>query len=732
MTLVHSLGYAALSVLIMLPAMAPGAGDRHLVLMDLARREFGSLSKTEAYLIRSATDGDPGGTMLDEGREEIPGDGELQDRRVPARTVVWLCTDPTASQMVTQRGIWFDGLQIDGRVDLRLAKISFPLLFRNCTLPEGMDISGTELRALHFLDSSCGPVAASGVKIEQSLILRGCQFDGGFNLVSAQVGVALDLRGTQLMRPGDEGIALAASWIKVGRTVFMGEGTEVVGEVNFDGAEVGGSFECLGARFTNGVEALRAISAKGINVHDSVIIAGEGLVAFGGVDFGSAKVTGRFNCSGRILNPYGPAIVADRIMVEGGMQLAQDFEAIGGVSIEGASIGGTLDCRGGRFLNEEGVALNAARIQVGASVLLRDNLEALGAVQLSGASIDADLDCHTGRFMNPDGFALVMNEIRVGNSVRLDDGFHAKGEVSIVAGRIGGHLVCNAGVFDGNPGSSFAARDLKVGGSVHLENGFRAAGTVDFSGAVVDGFFTMLSVGRVEGMSLDLRSASVGTLWDDEQSWPEPGNLMLQGFIYDVIHDKAPVGAWPRISWLERQPSDSFKAQPYEQLAKVLRKGGHEAQARTVMIARNRERCRYPMTVPQWCWYGVFGPIIGYGYQAWKALWIVLGFFLLGGVLFGGGYQLHLITPSHGYEWRHDTENNETHPPHYPRFNFLVYSIDAFVPLIDLHQAKYWLPSANRGRVMLRLGDYRVRMGGVLLTYFWIHIVAGWTTIILL
>ena len=53
-------------------------------------------------------------------------------------------------------------------------------------------------------------------------------------------------------------------------------------------------------------------------------------------------------------------------------------------------------------------------------------------------------------------------------------------------------------------------------------------------------------------------------------------------------------------------------------------------------------------------------------------------------------------------------------------------------PLIDLHQAKYWLPSANRGSVVLRLGEYRIRSGGVLLTYFWIHIVAGWATIILL
>jgi hypothetical protein len=44
-----------------------------------------------------------------------------------------------------------------------------------------------------------------------------------------------------------------------------------------------------------------------------------------------------------------------------------------------------------------------------------------------------------------------------------------------------------------------------------------------------------------------------------------------------------------------------------------------------------------------------------------------------------------------------------------PKFNSLVYSIDTFVPLVNLYQAKYWLPN-NR---FLRL-------------YHWVHIAFGW------
>ena len=60
----------------------------------------------------------------------------------------------------------------------------------------------------------------------------------------------------------------------------------------------------------------------------------------------------------------------------------------------------------------------------------------------------------------------------------------------------------------------------------------------------------------------------------------------------------------------------------------------------------------------------------------------------------------------------------------YPRFNFLVYSVDTFVPLIDLHQGKYWLPNANRGHEIPKIKG--LHTGGLLRLYLWIHILMGW------
>ena len=43
-----------------------------------------------------------------------------------------------------------------------------------------------------------------------------------------------------------------------------------------------------------------------------------------------------------------------------------------------------------------------------------------------------------------------------------------------------------------------------------------------------------------------------------------------------------------------------------------------------------------------------------------------------------------------------------------------MYSVDAFVPIIDLHQEKYWLPDVRKGYGWL----YRA--------YLWLHISFGW------
>ena len=111
------------------------------------------------------------------------------------------------------------------------------------------------------------------------------------------------------------------------------------------------------------------------------------------------------------------------------------------------------------------------------------------------------------------------------------------------------------------------------------------------SGATIGGILRW-QVAEPNEFLLDLRNATTGTLWDERGSWPTKGSLFLHGFVYDGIYDKATIRVDERLDWLHRQPDDRYRAQPYEQLAKVLRESGHDEAAKRILIAKGEERLR--------------------------------------------------------------------------------------------------------------------------------------------
>jgi hypothetical protein len=236
-------------------------------------------------------------------------------------------------------------------------------------------------------------------------------------------------------------------------------------------------------------------------------------------------------------------------------------------------------------------------------------------------------------------------------------------------------------------------------------------------------------------MTLDLNSAKIGTLHDKEDSWPAPKHLVLHGLEYKEISHESPRDSKMRINWLKLQ--DGFWPQPYEQLAKVLRESGDGAGARDVLVAKNRDkakRSKTKLTFTERCWYRFLGRPIDYGHKPWLGIRWALGFILAGWVFFGVGYWSGLITPP-GKTAYTTTEKLPVPDPGdasrgistaYPVFNSLVYSIDVFVPVVDLRQARYWLPNANRGDKLTRIGPWPLHAGGVLLFWLWFETVCGW------
>jgi hypothetical protein len=299
--------------------------------------------------------------------------------------------------------------------------------------------------------------------------------------------------------------------------------------------------------------------------------------------------------------------------------------------------------------------------------------------------------------------------------------------------KIGGNLeIVNSQIINKNK-EAISADGMKVGNSVFFRNNFKAEGLVSLVGSSINKYFCMTNVDSPDNMTLDLVSAKIGTLKDDRESWPGMGRLLLHGLEYKEISDQSPRDSKTRIEWLRLQAG--FWPQPYEQLAKVLRESGDEASAKDVLIAKNEDKAtRTKLFCSQWIWYRILGPRIGYGYRPWLAMRWALGFIIVGWIIFAMGYSCGLITPPG--DSAYTTKEKSTVPDPgdpmlgistlYPVFNSLVYSLDVFVPVVEFHQAKYWLPNANRGSKVIKAGPWPLHTGGLLLFWLWTETVLGW------
>ncbi len=443
----------------------------------------------------------------------------------------------------------------------------------------------------------------------------------------------------------------------------------------------------------------------------------------------------------------GP-IFADGLNVEGGLFLRDGFHAEGEVRLPGATIGSNLEATGGTFNNPRGYALFADHIKVTGSVLMKPELNpkgeiqngfaAAGEVRLLGAAIGNSLDAEGGTFknlkseknLNSTGRALTADLAKIAGSVFLTRGLSAEGEVRLISATVGGDLNATGGRFN-NPNGKVAlnADGIDVSGSVFLKGGFVAAGHVRLPGAQIKGQLVVvdarldaliLESARVLGPffwqnihedrhpdfpdkkwkpSLNLTNAKVGSLFDEEASWPEKGQLFLDGFVYDRISKglvvaKAPTDATARLRWLRLQPDElGYLPQPYEQLIAVLRRMGHEHQVAEVAIAKQKDLYERGDLGPwgkfrSWFLYLV----VGYGYEPWRAFVGMAMLVLLGTLVFSVARlpSVRVMVPSDQEAYESNQKTLRTPLPDYhPEFHAFVYSLDVIFPF-DLGQKSNW------------------------------------------
>jgi hypothetical protein len=387
----------------------------------------------------------------------------------------------------------------------------------------------------------------------------------------------------------------------------------------------------------------------------------------------------------------------------------------GPVDLSGARIDGALVADGARLRRAGGVAFAADGLEVRGGLLMRGAM-VQGVVSIEGARLEGDLDL-TGAQIGHDG----------GDALRAR-GVSVRGDVLLRRGELNGRC---------------ALTGSRVGGDVDLGGGRFSAPRSDallLDRAAVEGALMMRDGARFDGL-LNLNGTTVDALVDAAESWPGPGDLAVNRFIYGGLL-MAPTDAAQRLDWLSRQDprrwGEDFWPQPYEQLAAVLAASGHGDDAQRVLVERERlqRRARRVRASP-WLRRALLGvsdvvlrATIGYGSRPLRAfLWIGLlwavgaGIFAIAAekgamrpapvvVLRSPEFILCAMTsdeaatvaslgsPRRGLAEADEDQTacwlRQPEAQAFTKFNAWMFALDTLVPAVETGQTEAWAPDQRR------------------------------------
>lgn len=446
-------------------------------------------------------------------------------------------------------------------------------------------------------------------------------------------------------------------------------------------------------------------------------------------------------------SPVLRSAIMDNLFLDGsklpGLQ-AERLDARGCLSLKGAAFSGPIQLQGGRIggsVEADGVSLAAP----GDVVLDAESLEARGSILLRGAQISGGINLSSvrlggeinavgARIEHPQDVALKGDAVKLQGDLALR-GTVIVGEASFAGARFGGDVDCKGATFT-NPGG-FALR---------------------LNYAVIAGALVLREKASVDGV-MDLTAATIGAIDDDPASWPKAGDLLLNRCQYGAFLG-GQVNAKSRLDWLSRQTPErwnsDFWPQPYRHLSMVFEELGHDEDALTVIIAKERLQrrarrrragnplLRAGLAIRD----GILSVTVRYGRRPLYALHWILLFWVTGVVVFAYAYSVGAMKPNvpvvlRSPEWTMcdvlNTDSrympatgqvltgraepgetqlscfrNQPEAASYPEFNSVMYSLDVLLPVLSIGQKEYWRPDSAKPT------------GAIALRYYFFQSVIGW------
>jgi hypothetical protein len=442
------------------------------------------------------------------------------------------------------------------------------------------------------------------------------------------------------------------------------------------------------------------------------------------------------------------------------------------VILSGARIRGELSFSGAKLEveakegEEEVVGLSAGRAEIGGGVFLGNGFTSNGEIRLHGAQIKGDLDCSGAKLVVTEGKALSADGAEIGGAVFLSEKFTSYGEIRLPSVRIKGILDCSGAKMEVKEGNALSADGAEIGGSVFLRDGFTCSGTIRLLGAMIGGQLNFrgakvaevccenlllsgdllwMGIQEPEKAALNLMGANVKNLREDRESWPQAGNLVLDGLSYEevTLHRKRTEvdienGRWTeelvlkvedRIEWLMRQRKDILtEAHPWMFLAKHLEGKGDRRGAKHVVYTY---RCLQAKSkwLPQRLLDCAF---------AWleerplRICWSIAITLFLGTLIFAGADRSGAMIQTVRIQPNAVKDDGEVKPvsPLYPKYQPFVYTLENAVPLLRLGMDDKWTPNPSPEFCVAWYPRwpwlYFISTYGVLVFFRWALIMWGW------
>jgi hypothetical protein len=687
--------------------------------------------------------------------------------------------------------VYVEDAYITGTLDLRAADLKYLFRFERCRFEQPPDVREANLLGLVFRKCWLPGLKARNMRsrndvrlircvvqvdgddreIEETTVQRGDDRERGMpnaavNLTDAVIEGSMVLTRTVISHP--HGKAIQADRLVLNgallayRMVANGEvrlpGLRTGGNVNFSGAtlnnpdgfalngngiHIGGSLLCEVDNYGPASQRKR-FSATGIMylpsaTVDSDIIMREAKLT---VSQQGPIAVDAWKSNDPYLDPR-PALVADRLSVDGNLELSDGLQALGTLRMVNARIGGSLRLAGAEVSVVRGKtppyydrALHLDGTEIGGDIEATSLRVPAGQLRLADVTVGGNFLAWNSMFRHPGRDVFSARRSKIAGNFQLTDatihgtlrlqGVEVGGSINLAGTRLTdpGRRATSSFSLDvrtGRVGRDLLLRDdnsraFVAEGGINLD-GAQVARRVDIRGSQLGSFppFNVaLDAGDVAadeftftpssppGGRVVLRRAHCGTLTDNEAFWAATEGIELEDFRYDALKKGIPLDDDKSLDHrieLLRKAMRGYRPGPYDQLAHMLRAAGNEEHASTVALRKQQFRYEalargfkfFGPGVRLWSW--LQRSMVGYGYRPVRALGWLFTLLVLGSLWFGLGSDDCVNWPA--------TDQAHQIIANGPRcvvnqqdtglqWNPVIYTADLLVPIVDFGNKSRW------------------------------------------